>query len=373
MIRQILGLCSRDLGHPPMYEMLDAALSAYTSRQLSWESLVHEAEVQGVAPLLYKHLEYLGFTLPDGHHRILRSLCQRCRLSNQIRNSAIVETLSYFKQEKIDTLLVKGIALANFVYTDPDLRPMRDIDLLVRKNDLERAESILLERGYRQKQDHDIPEHYYHLPPLVKTIDGLPISIELHHNLLPLDPAYPRWPLEKCYETGRPISIEGFETVSLNLEDHLYYLYLHGFCSPLTYEKFRYVHVADIVSLTEKYYQRIDWDQVHAQFNGLPSLLSRFHFITPWQDEIIRDLKLDINRAPSRPGVGYQGWPLHKIKDGSIKELLMLIYETLYPSQWWTQVYYGHISGMDYLKVRFFIHPRAIWRWIKSHIHHRFQ
>ena len=372
MIRQILGLCSRDIGHTQMYEMLDATLSAHTSRQLSWESLVREAEAHGVAPLLYKHLEHVGFTLPDGHHRILRSLYQRCRLSNQIRNSAIIEILSSYKKEKIETVLVKGIALANSVYTAPDLRPMRDIDLLVRKKDLDRAKRLLLELGYRQKQDHDIPEHYYHLPPLVKTIDGLMISIELHHNLLPLDPAYPRWPLEKCFASGRPISIEGSETVSLNLEDNLYYLYLHGFCSPLTYEEFRFVHVADIVSLTEKYYRRIDWDQVQAQFKGLPSLLSRFHFITPWQNDIITDLKLDINRAPSRTGTGYRGWPLYKIKDCSIKELLLLTYETLYPSQWWTQVYYGHISGLDYLKARFFTHPRTIWRWIKAHIRHRF-
>lgn len=373
MIRRIIGLCSRDLGHAAMYEMLDLVLSNFQSRQLPWESLVYEAEAHGVAPLLYKHLEHLGFTLPDGHHRILRSLCQRCRLSNQIRNSAIAEIISWYQQEKVDHLLVKGIALANFVYTDPDLRPMRDIDLLVRRNDLEKAEKILLELGYRQKENHEIPEEYYHLPPLVKTIEGLPVTIELHHNLLPLEPSYPRWQLEKSFDSVQPITIKGLETATLNLEDNLYYLYLHGFRSPLTYEEFRFIHVADIVSLTEKFYQQIDWHRVHLQCRKMPAILSLFHFITPWQEKLISGLKLDLDKAPSRPGIGYRGWPLHKLKNGSLKELLLLIYETLYPSQWWTQIYYGHISGMDYLKVRFFLHPRAIWRWIKAHIRHRFK
>jgi hypothetical protein len=93
MVRRILGLCSRDHGHPAMYEMLDRGLTYFKSRELSWESLLHAAEGHGVAPLLYKHLEYLGFTLPKSHHRILRSLYQRSRLSNEIRYRALNEIL----------------------------------------------------------------------------------------------------------------------------------------------------------------------------------------------------------------------------------------------------------------------------------------
>jgi len=373
MIRRILGLCSRDHGHPAMYEMLDRGLTDFKSRQLSWESLLHAAEGHGVAPLLYKHLEYLGFTLPKSHHRILRSLYQRSRLSNEIRYRALNEILGLYQQEKIDNLLVKGIALANCVYTSPSLRPMRDIDILVRKKDLEKAKQALLEMGYRAEQAHEIPEYYYHLPPLIKTIDGLPITIELHHNLLPLDPSYPRWPLEKSVDSALPITLNDFVAASLSLEDNLYYLYLHGFRSPLTYEEFRFIHIADIVSLTEKYYQRINWDRVHAQFDGFPAILSRFHFITPWRDEIISGLNLDVRRAPRRPGIGYRGWPRHKINNTPLKKIVPLVCETFYPSQWWTQIYYRRLNGIHYLKVRFFTHPRAVWRWFKAYVRQYFQ
>ncbi len=373
MIGRILGLCSRNDGHPAMYEILDRVLSNYRSNRLSYESLLHEAERHGVAPLLYKHLEYLNFSLPDSHHRILRSLNQRCRLSNQIRNHAIAEILSWYQQQKIDTLLVKGIALANFVYDAPGLRPMRDIDILVGKSDLDKAEQTLLELGYQQDQAHQIPEDYYHLPPLAKTIEGLPVTIELHHDLLPPDTSYPRWPLEKSINSAQPVMVNGVETATLNLEDSLYYLYLHGFGTPLSYEEFRFIHVADMVSLTENYYQQIDWDQATTQFERLAAILSRFHFLTPWQDEIISGLKLDISRAPRRSGIGYRGWPLYKLKDTPLKMIAPLIYETFYPSQWWTQVYYGHLRGASYLKVRLFQHPRAVWRWIKASIRQYFQ
>ena len=371
MIRKILGLCSRDCGHPAMYQMLDEALSDFNSRRLPWESLIHQAEAHGVAPLLYKHFTHLGFTLPHGHQRTLRSLYQRCRLSNQIRNSAVTQIVDLYRQQKIDNLLVKGIALANHVYSAPDLRPMRDIDVLVSGDDLEKAKTLLLDLGYRQKQDHKVPDDYYHLPPLVKTFDGLPVTIELHHDLLPLDPWYPRWPLEKSFATARSFTVNGLAAATLRLEDNLWYLYLHGFGSPLTYEEFRYIHVADLVSLTEKYYHQIDWNDVAGQCENLSAILSRFHFLTPWTDEIISALQLDVQRPPARPGIGYRGWPLRKIKDSSFKDLLPLLYETLYPSQWWTQIRYGHLSGMDLLKVRVFEHPRAVWRWVKAPVQQR--
>ena len=371
MIRRILGLCSRDQGHPAMYEMLDSGLFDIKSRQLSWESLVYEAESQGVAPLLHKHLEYIGFTLPDGNHRILRSLTQRCRFSNQIRNSTIAEVLNTFQLEKIDNLLVKGIALANSVYSTPDLRPMRDIDLLVRRKDLEKAGKTLLELGFQQQTHHDIPADYYHLPPLVKNIDGLPVTVELHHSLLPLDGNYPEWPHETLYESSRPLTIGVTDAATLGLEQNLLYLYLHGLRAPLSYEPFRFVHIADLFCLVERYFEEMDWSEALAIFPQLKSILSRLNFVTPWPDEISTGLALDFGKKPGGIGKPYCGWPLVRIKDTPATRLPLLVKDTLWPSQWWTQIYYGRIGGTGYFKARLFEHPRNVWRWLKGNILNR--
>lgn len=371
MIRRILGLCSRDHGHSAMYEKLDSALTDFGSRQLSWESLVHESEAQGVAPLLYKHLEYIGFTLPDGNHRILRSLAQRCRLSNQIRNSTISEVLNIFRVERIVTLLVKGIALANSIYSTPDLRPMRDIDLLVRGDDLGKARKTLLEQGFRQETDHNIPEDYYHLPPLVKNIDGLPVTVELHRSLLPLDGNYPEWPLETLYEASRPLSIEATEAATLGPEQNLVYLYLHGLRAPLSYEPFRFVHIADIVCLVERYFGEINWYEAQGMFPQLGSILSRLHFVTPWPDQIISGLALDISKTPTRIGEPYAGWPLVRLKDTPAPRWPLLVKDTIWPPQWWTQIHYGRIDRTGYFKVRLFEHPRTVWRWLKGNFRKR--
>lgn len=367
-IRTILGLCARNNGHNRMYELLRKELEIYLNNQFLWEELINQAESQGVAPLLYKHVTAVNFMFPGGQHRILRSLYQRSRLANRIRNRVVVDILAAFYQQQIDILLIKGIALASIIYESPGLRPMRDIDLLVRKQDLDTACTILTEQGFIQDSNHDIPHDYYHLPPMQKTVDGLPVNIEIHHELLPPHASYPVWTFESFHQASLSFSINEITASTINLEDSLYYLYLHGIKAPLTYEPFRLIHVADLVSLTETCFEQLDWDKIKDHFPHYLAILSRLHFITPWQGCVLDGLKLDIGCLPHKPGLPYQGWPLLKINNTRVAGLPSLIKETVLPPQWWQQVYYGRIDGLSYLKTRWFDHPRTIWRWIKTYI-----
>lgn len=354
-----------------MYEQLSRALYDFEHQDGCWETLVHQAEHQGVASLLYKHLARIDFVLPDGWDRILRSLYQRTRLSNQIRNRCAAEIISLLQQRQVAVLALKGIALGNCVYDDPSWRPMRDIDLLVGAQDADRAERCLVDCGYRQDQLHAVDDDHYHLPPLVKNVEELPVSVELHHHLLPLDGNFPRWPLEKCNKAAMSISIGAAATATLGLEDNLYYLYLHGLRAPLSYEPFRLVHIADLVSLVERYSEQIDWTGLQEALPQLRVILSRLHFITPWPDKLLSELALDIGSEPQGCGEPYSGWPLIKFKNVSASALPALLKDTLWPPQWWTQVHYGQIDGTGYYRVRLFDHPRTVWRWIKGSIRQR--
>jgi hypothetical protein len=352
-----------------MYSRLRQTLVAFQARELSWDCLIQEAEKQGVASLLHKHICSLDFTIPDNARRLLQSLYLRNRRSNTIRNKAVTEILNSCHFEKIDVLIVKGIALCNFAYSEIGLRPMRDIDLLVKKVDIVKAENILFDLGYLPEEKHDIPDDYYHLVPMGKTIDGLPVSIELHHNLLPFHPQYPLWPLEKSYNTALELEINGARARTLCLEDTLWYVYLHGFQAPLTYEPFRFMHVADIVSLVEKFLDVMNWQVVQKEVPILLNVISRFHYLTPWQNKVVAQLKLDIRKQPDGTGLPYRGWPKHKLAKVKKKELFQLTKDTLWPSQWWMQIYYGHLRGTDYLKARFIDHPRMLWRWAKAYLY----
>jgi hypothetical protein len=371
MIQKILALCSRDQSHPAMYPGLEHALTRFQEqgetgqKKAPWSLLINEAEKQGVAPLLFKHIRSLdNRILPKSSLRDLQSLFLRNRRANTIRSREMAVVLDAFAGENIPVMVVKGIALANFAYTDPGLRSMRDIDLLVSENSLDMAQKILLDLGYSPEKEHDIPDDYYHLVPMQQTVDGLQVTLEVHHNLLPFTGQYPPWPLEKSIATALEFELDGSTAHTLNLEETLWYVYLHGFQAPLSYEPFRFVHVADLITLVERFADTIDWQRVSLENPTLLNVLSCLHQLTPFSDKVVSQLHLTGNRRPRAVGQPYRGWPLRTAD--SIPALAQLLLDTFWPGQWWLQIYYGQLTGYNYLKVRMFYHPRMVWRWFKA-------
>lgn len=366
MIRPILALCSRDKGHDEVYRRLLEYLDIFESRKLSWGELAGEAEFQGIAPLVFKHLKASGYDLPLQAKRLLHPLTLRHKHSNAIRNETTANLVITLRSRGLDCLLLKGIYLSNTIYAEPGDRPMRDIDILADETQAEDVCKILLDSGFENQSHPEIDEDHHHLNPLVKRVDGVTMSIEVHLHLLPKQLLETRWSYASLKSRAITFMVGGEEALTLNLEDTLYYLYLHGFRLPLTYEPFRLIHVADLVSLVEQYYQQVDWGQLQTSFPEVFAILSRLHFLTPYHPEIINSLPLDLDNIPSRPGIAYSGWPLRSLKDIPATELLSFARETLWPPQWWMQMHYGEIGGFPYLKARIFEHPRTLWRWTKT-------
>ncbi len=367
MIRTIMGCCARDVGCEGVYANLRVLIADFEKHRLSWGDLLREAEEQGLAPLLHKHLAAAGCAIPEHCRRRLHSLYLRSRQANAIRNRSLLKILQAFRGEAVEVLLVKGIALANLVYGDPALRPMRDIDLLIKTEDAGRAEALLFSLGYGHEGGEDVPADYYHLRPAVKTMEGLPVTIELHRGLFPPHPDYPVWSFDYLWARSITMEVGSVTTRTLCLEDMLQHVYLHGFRSPLTYEPFRLIHVADCVTMVEKHHADIDWQRLTRSVPQLRPALSAFHALTPWSKEVLQKVKIAGRMSSLLPATPYQGWPLRRFGSISHRHCLQWLLATLWPSRWWVQVYYGHSQGWGYWRVRLFEHPRALWRWIKTY------
>lgn len=109
----------------------------------------------------------------------------RSRTFTALRQAeALRRVLRILAEENLTPIALKGVRLAWQTYPAPALRPMRDLDLLLSPNAVERARSILLARA-----DYDHPEwagrygvEYGHqLPEIVDRDTG--VTIELHHRL----------------------------------------------------------------------------------------------------------------------------------------------------------------------------------------------
>jgi hypothetical protein len=148
--------------------------------------------------------------------------------------------LQVLKDASIPVVVLKGAHLAEIVYGHIGLRPMSDVDLLVRKKDLSRAQKGLMDAGYSPSSNQI-------------NLD-LQWNIESSADYLGID-------MEKVWERTQPASIAGVEVLALSPEDLLLHLCLH-----LSYQHlFQPAGVrwlCDIKQTIVHCKDKIKWDQV---------------------------------------------------------------------------------------------------------------
>ena len=188
-IEWILGVCASYSRQPLFQFDLKDACHAFTH----WNSLVTQAEYHGLGPLLHTRLAAAEVSVPADISRALKGLYIRHRHANAVRSRCAGRILQAYASAGIDTLVLKGAALAFLVYPSPGLRPMRDLDLLVREADARRAQHILVELGFDTSPDrsHILTPQHPHLEVARRWDEGMKISVEIHFRLYPRSVYYP--------------------------------------------------------------------------------------------------------------------------------------------------------------------------------------
>jgi hypothetical protein len=145
-------------------------------KDLPWERLVRTAETEGVAGLLYHHLNNLDCLdlLPEAALHYLEATYQRTTRNTLTIVSKILEIAAMFRQARIPVIALQGLSVV-LLYKHPGLRSMADADLMVKANHKARLIGLLIEAGYR-------PVPLY--PDLLAKNGFL---IDIHTHLLNLD------------------------------------------------------------------------------------------------------------------------------------------------------------------------------------------
>ena len=249
--RSALGLSGeKDTRTPPCSEPID------------WDAVSDIAYQQRVAPLLHRGLEDSGLPVPSSCRQALK----RAYVANAAHNAAIFRTLAgvleAFAADGIDTVALKGAGLAEAVYRDRALRPMNDVDLLVREDELERAERALRRAGFEPEPGPLMPEelkethHHWRFRGEEPPLAGVPI--ELHWRLDP--PGWP-WRIDLDALWGRAVStpIAGGSALVFAPDDLLVTLPL-----PVCRHRFRggLISLCDVAAIVATHGERIDWRAV---------------------------------------------------------------------------------------------------------------
>lgn len=146
----------------------------------------------------------------------------------------LVRLSKLFAQDDIFMLSFKGPALSQHLFGDVGLRYSRDLDLLVKPQDLDRAEQLLLSNGYtRQLPDFALTPRqkkaYLKFYPHVSFYHpGHQSVVEVHWRLCANPHLLPPEYAEQMIESTQQVSIAGTQITSLSDENRLLYLCLHG-------------------------------------------------------------------------------------------------------------------------------------------------
>lgn len=222
-----------------------------------WDDLLQQAERHQVNPLLYRSLQEAGrrTAVPAAvQERLEISYFQTAALSARLQ-AQLREALETLRQKQIPVIVLKGAYLAEIAYGDVTLRPMRDVDLLVRRAALERAEQALLALGYGPEEAEGGIDDYSthrHLPPLAKAGAA---PVEIHWTID--DSERFQIDVEGLWGRARAVRIAGVETLALGPEDLLLHLCLHAGFQHRFRVALRQIH--DIAVAIQHHEKDLDW------------------------------------------------------------------------------------------------------------------
>ena len=315
-----------------------------------WDDLAQGAEDHGLEPLVLARFHDAGVAMPPANADRLRVRRLQHAHAHAVRTRVVLELARAFDAASVPFLLLKGSALAHLVYDTPTLRPMRDVDVLVRKRDLRRAHDVLQRRGFTPSGIAVAPD-YHHLQAMSTTVDGATVTIELHHELLRATPLLK--PI--CYEDveGRAQSLKwaGAAFQTLGREDTLWHLYAHAFAINVLRPDIRLNSVADLVHAAEKWVGSLDWDRLRRHYGRLFRALPLLHHLTPLSPALLGKL----HRAPPETR-----WAVKPPIVSPLRWTGALKRDVWWPDEWWFRVRYGVEKRRDWLWYRFAGHPARL-------------
>ena len=331
-------------------------LGALARRVEDWSDLASKAEAHGLAPLLHQHLNRAGVRLPADTRRQLLALTIRHRRRNDIYSVVLGEILDAFSAAGIDTVVLKGAALAHVLYPAVGLRPMSDIDLLVDPRLTRRAQGLLAELGFAAPVRPTVRRlvGHHHLPPATKDVEGHAVQVEVHRDALSPDCF---GSLTTKHVTGlRGFTLHGRRAYTLDHEDMLYHLCRH---LAERSELLRLIWVADVEGYAARFSGEIDWERLARRYPFVLNTLSLLHLVNPLPHELARR---PIPPPPITQGVGVGFKPLATtLRSDRLDEVWR---DLLCPSDWWLRLYYGVNPTTSLFWYRWVRHPVHLGRWL---------
>jgi hypothetical protein len=206
------------------------------SKDIDWESVIQTANSHGVTLALQQTLSRSYSRIPDTIVTYLEQQHKQYTKWNLQTTQELVTVLNSLGHENIDVIPYRGPALASGAYGSIGARQFTDLDILIRRDEIQSAKTVLADLGYRPKYELSKTKqlsrsqewaytHFTRDYPFFHPERQAPI--ELHWRVLDLN--FPtNIGLETVWNHRETTTIAGQEINTLSPEDRLLTLCIHG-------------------------------------------------------------------------------------------------------------------------------------------------
>jgi len=229
---------------------------------VNWAEFIPLVTHHGVGGVLFYWIRKLGLgkSLPPNVYTDLKDIHESLSNIWEDHREVFKKILMRFYGKEIEVILLKGAQLAHTDYPHFSLRPIGDIDLLVRKSDRSEIIRLMLEMGFTLYKTNQTCEKFF----LKETSKGrkkeahIPIFIEVHSSLqtpVRLNRSF-RIDMNEFWSGTQEKAAFGFPFLQLCPTYNLIYLSAH-----LSHHYFsRLIWAYDIVLLIHRHGEEIDWE-----------------------------------------------------------------------------------------------------------------
>ncbi len=364
-----------------------------------WKRLLKRASQMEVIPLIYHNL--CKFNQFDKLDDDIQAILKKRYFSSLAYNICIMDSLSDLIDElsilEIPFIVLKGAGLVLTLYDDLALRQMHDLDLLIKKEDLQKIQEFM------QKQDVIIEEEYYlkqrlknDLRIAYKQYPPYNIDIEWHWRLTGAEGAMQsiELDLDLLWQGAYYVDLENErkerKILVLDYKRELLYLSIHLYGHK--YEQLK--HLIDIHLLIMKYADSHNWSEIIKLARDTKCSIAFYYTLLliynlfdneKITEEILNELKpsrlrcyllekhlnadsLFIFAREKRAIMHY--W-VRFLMIQNVKDLIHSMIWLLFPSQEWLIRHYLLSSSPSFIKLLFYhcFHPFILfWNYLRNKI-----
>ncbi len=325
-----------------------------------WPTWLNNVEANGLSGVVNAHFANLKLDVPSNIKLSLRALDIRHKAAARARTEALGLIIDAFEKASVNFVALKGVALLPKLYKQPEMRPMRDMDLLVAVTQQQAAGECLRQIGFDlpYKQPSRFMRYVHQLPNATLSLNGFTCSVEIHNNAFSSDVGgklrYPVSTPQRQTLEWQGLKFESFDDITM----------LHQICRHLEGLHpggvLKLINVMDVIGLASDIERNGEWVTVSTKHPHVLITLKCLHLMTALPENLA--MRLPLAKGVSVDGVGQIMQSLTEILTGpyTMTQRLTMLFS---PSDWWLHLHYNVDPERSILWTKLVRHP---WRVLVS-------